>query len=468
MNRARILLNQAFSSAFLAATAFGSPATSMSDGGADPPEALRKALDARFALFTGEVAATRSFVGPTGLSRTVSLTGRFCGETALMVDLGDSDGVVVRDTAGNPASTSSQTPRQYLRYGRFQWIKEVGKSVAEAFPVEGARGAPDYRVLGLLPWVPRAPLEDVLGSDFYDRDKISSYEESREGSLQVVTARLRNGDVQRWYIDPARGWSVTKSQYLAGGRDVQMECTTEVAEFDGYWYPTRIQYTRNGASAPKDIYDQYEVTKAEFNRPQHPRDITPETIGIVPGETPVQGHSVRDGALAFGPAGFFDGQGFVSADEFLERQRAARAANPQPPVPGQPPGAAKPEAASGKEMRTHFVPESEWEAYTRKFIETHKLDEGQQNAALAILKDCQERGRSYVDSRRERFEQLEKDKAGLAKLASEERAKRAAALERRERDLRRPVDQIFERQLKPRLEKLLTAKQREATRGKGQ
>lgn len=425
------------------------------------PESLRRAIDARRKLVTGELTLECTRELPSGPIHTTTQSGRFAGANSVCTDRGDRDGVVVLDTSGAPAKTSTQTPRSYLRDGDKGWIKEEGAKGGEMFPTAGGAMAPEWRALGLSSGTIYAPLEQYVERELENPALIAEYSETADGAQRLVTACLKGGGEYRWWIDPARGWSVTRCQFHFDGR-LSAECRVDLGQFDGVWFPARVRSFRGPAGQQKET--EYVIRTATFNRPEHAQRLTPETIGIIPNETPLIGHVVENGMLRQVGSGFYDGQGFVTFEEHLSRRKAAREA-----AGGGAATAGTVGVATGQvQPRVKFVPESEWEAYTRKFIETHKLDEGQRNAALAILKDCQERGRSYVDSRRERFEQLEKDKAGLGKLSGEERTKRTTLLDQRERDLRRPIDQIFERQLKPRLEKLLTARQREAAQSKGE
>ena len=104
--------------------------------------------------------------------------------------------------------------------------------------------------------------------------------------------------------------------------------------------------------------------------------------------------------------------------------------------------------------------EGEWERYVREFIERYQLDDAQKQRALAILKDCQEQARNYLARRQSTLDRLdeeakklagEKDKIEELKKINEQRAK-----------ITETVTQIFEKRLKPRLERLPTTAQRQA------
>jgi hypothetical protein len=113
-------------------------------------------------------------------------------------------------------------------------------------------------------------------------------------------------------------------------------------------------------------------------------------------------------------------------------------------------------AAGGKNF------ESQWEAYVRQFIERHKLDEGQQQKAHAVLKDCQGMANRRMRRAQSRIEHIEKQIAELnSRGAGDERNRQQIArLQQYQARLLAPIDEIFEKRLKPRLDGLLTTAQR--------
>jgi hypothetical protein len=105
--------------------------------------------------------------------------------------------------------------------------------------------------------------------------------------------------------------------------------------------------------------------------------------------------------------------------------------------------------------------ESKWDAYVEDFIKKYDLTDGQAQKARDILKDCKGQAARYASKAEtrtelydEQMEKLKKDakanKDAIAKL-TEAKAKLLA-----------PIDTIFEKQLKPRLDKLPTRAQRAA------
>lgn len=151
---------------------------------------------------------------------------------------------------------------------------------------------------------------------------------------------------------------------------------------------------------------------------------------------------------------------------------AERGAPPPPPRPrpGLPESGGVQPSHGGEKKEAEVPkgkaePESRWEQYTREFIERYRLDPGQTQKALDILKDCKEQAGSYLRGKGAQIEALDKrieSSKAEAGPDAKERSKVLSELTEARAKLIEPVDQIFEKQLKPRLEKLPTRAQRQA------
>jgi hypothetical protein len=120
--------------------------------------------------------------------------------------------------------------------------------------------------------------------------------------------------------------------------------------------------------------------------------------------------------------------------------------------------APEPQPASQPASQPALIPnrvDDEWEKYTRDFIERHRLDKEQSAAAWRILRNCQEQRTRYLRSKRDRLAALEEQ------LRSKKSAEDGGRLMRELAELKKPVERIFEEQLKPRLDGLLTRRQRD-------
>lgn len=111
--------------------------------------------------------------------------------------------------------------------------------------------------------------------------------------------------------------------------------------------------------------------------------------------------------------------------------------------------------------------ESQWEAYVREFIQRYQLDEGQSQRATAILKDCQELARRQIQRRRPELERLDKKLLSLGQSKDGDKLKELTEINQRRTKLLEPINEIFEKQLKPRLERLPTRAQRQAAEEAG-
>jgi hypothetical protein len=129
------------------------------------------------------------------------------------------------------------------------------------------------------------------------------------------------------------------------------------------------------------------------------------------------------------------------------------------PRPGTSPRDAQ-RAQSGD--RSRATPESAWEKYVREFITKYQLNDEQTQKANAVLEDCQAQAERYKIGRKEQIERLDKQIEELKESKDKNKAKQLAELTEKRKSMLEPIDQIFERQLKPRLERLPTRAQRRA------
>jgi hypothetical protein len=104
--------------------------------------------------------------------------------------------------------------------------------------------------------------------------------------------------------------------------------------------------------------------------------------------------------------------------------------------------------------------EGEWEKYVREFIARYQLNDAQKQRAEIVLKSCQEQAASYMAKRKASLEAIDKR---IEELKGEkDSAQEVRKLTERKTKMLEPVQQIFEKRLKPRLERLPTRAQRAA------
>lgn len=119
----------------------------------------------------------------------------------------------------------------------------------------------------------------------------------------------------------------------------------------------------------------------------------------------------------------------------------------RPPVPAR-----RRRSSRQSETAEGFAPINAWQAYVESFITRYGLDAGQARSARSILAEISERARAYEQRTAKQVGRLERQ------LRQADR-QTAAALRKQRDQLRQPLVQLF-RELKQRLEGLLTAAQR--------
>jgi len=204
-----------------------------------------------------------------------------------------------------------------------------------------------------------------------------------------------------------------------------------------------------------------------------PTSTPPKSSGASPAPPPSAapktgpaGH--RAGATPSGPQAGpprggtpIDEKGREAALARLEELRRMKD-NPSGPAPAPGvKGRTMPTGAPGADF------EGQWDAYVRDFIQRYKLDEEQQQRAFEILKQCKEEARAYVHRRKSTIEDLDRRIQALSGSGDKEKVTELRKLNEKKTKLLAPVNMIFEKRLKPRLEKLPTRAQREAAEAAG-
>ena len=385
------------------------------------PDVLVKAHEARMAPRTGYLEYEQVLRMGGNAEEKSRFTARFAGEDLYLVNMGDADGVVLRQPDGTPllgVNGACVPQMSVVRYSRDEyWTRRENDPGLNLLEVEQSPPFLDPRQMGLH-WSP-SPFEHPLRrlKDMRENsDPAARYRvESRRG-LSIVTCEtvqdhpVRNRSLMVWTIDERRGNSISQIELLeqigdgALRRLCQLECQNEL--FDGYWWPRRIESRCEGTGFSTSI----EFTHVEFDRPDHPDVIDPDLLGVPPG--------AMVSTSRFSPrrqSGRYLGAGeVISEDEFqhiksnydldavkawAEKTMSNRGAYP-----------AWWEDASGRfglEGVEH-KPDA-WEAYVRRWIlkrsngEAYKLaeplTEKQKTAAWAVLADCRKRAHPIVEKR---------------------------------------------------------------------
>ncbi|HMQ16043.1 MAG TPA: hypothetical protein PKC49_08730, partial [Phycisphaerae bacterium] len=412
-----------------------------------PPDALLRFERARAALQSGVVECSRETrgvdtAGGGGEFRLFTYaTARFGLQDAIWLHRGDAEGVTLRDEAGNPAATS---PLARLRAGGRVWEDERGAGMRVSCFTPGAGRVPDARTFGVGAAMSQLDLAQALWKDADAGGR--TYRETVRDGLHIVTADAAGESIE-WWIDPSRGWNAVRVVTRRQGH-VAVEARIALRQFDEVWFPEAIEFFRSGWKGGKEPCEVLRVYSAEFNSPDHPLEFKPEDIGITPGTFVVQLDAQRREA----GYGSYDGNEFLTFAERRARAEAAKAAS----------GGAEPAGRSAAERYAAALrAETEWEAYTRRFIERYRFIDEQAEQAWRICRTCQDSALDYARRHEQPLAQLREQ---LSRQAAEPDGRRRAqaALDARLLSIANRVQDIFDNQLKPRLEKLPTREQRRA------
>lgn len=292
--------------------------------------------------------------------------------------------------------------------------------------------------------------------------RVIRWEETRNGDICEVTGHTNSGGRIQWVINAAKGWNVEQLTFELG--DLKQEAVCVLREFDGVWFPETTDYFMNG-----ELLETVQIRSASLNKPADRDRFTLSDMGAESGApisvqppSPRAGESLRwngedicsdekwqkdlkEGKRQWGPMlrrMFVDGEPYSSPYETEEQ--------------------VKQRELDRKQMitRRHMTRDRGlWEEYVRKFIARYQLDEAQSTQAKKILDMCQKRADEIISKKKVEFLNAINE-IHAAKNAND--AERVDRLEKRVAELRAPIEEIFERELKPRLDSLPTRAQRKA------
>lgn len=421
------------------------------------PPALELVLQQRSALHTGLIDFRHWHGSPAAEYR---FRARIAGEDSTLENRGDVNGELSgRTVRTNPADdevwyvSNLYTPALVWENGCY------GVFGANAKERDGLNFAPwSYRSLGLsfdsLAGDPDTLLSTILGN------QSAHFEEGQADEVYIVSATTPDRRVE-WHLDPERGWNPVRVRLIQEG-EIQGESVTRLQKVGGEWYAQSVEFFGVGGEPGRTKTQQFVLDSVEFNRPEHPTSLTPNDIGVEVGAN-------VDWRFAGGSQTvlFWDGRSAIPQEEFQEKLRN-----------GEVKYSSRGQAQIAKFDEQQHTPahqrallqaialspapvESEWEAYTRLFIQRYKLDREQEAAAFRILRDCQQQAQGYVRKVKPEFEMIEKRRAELIAMDNlpEDAMHEIAQASRK---LMGPLDQVFEDHLKPRLAKIPTTKQRAA------
>lgn len=455
--------------------------SSAADSGVAIPKSIEAFRQSRYALFSGTVEwQQESAMKLPG--RIFNFTNRYaaCGDR-IFEELGDQEGWVQWNTADK--RPVSRYPHLYLENAdgvytsretdpSFEWWKPTRAPARQ----EPTRPTPlefkDVRFIGMHPAATtgfqeraNAPLLlEQVGEGVPVEPPRVRWSEKVENGKYVATAEMER-HVIRWVIDPERGWNAERIEVLDRAGSVTSEVRCRLRQFDGVWFPESVEHYHNGILGTRIV-----VSSAQFNRPDDPVEFGPNDIRVEAGFNVVpQNFKTASGY----PVLIWDGQQALESDEWRELVRTgARQYGPilaEAHRRGGPPES--PYATDGERARASAVHRemrlrsdqakglSLWERYVAEFIQQHSLNADQTQKAQTILRSCQEEGQDYLNRRRNDFARAQR---AIETARQSGDAQELARADEKLRELRKPIDAIFEERLKPRLNRLLTTAQRAA------
>jgi hypothetical protein len=350
-------------------------------------------------------------------------------------DRGDLSGVFQYDEDGVPQITS--TRGGLIRQNGEVWSHLKGMLVAKHWKDQNVEEWRlrigrfyDIRSLGLIT---QFPSNRFMGTDdVFGLIGTEITEEINEDGVHVLRAVQDEGPTWVWHINPNKGWNPEKVA-IEYGEDNEVSVISKLSQSpNGTWFPKMCSFYVSG-----ELQKVIEVESATFDDATL-KQIKPNDIGI------------EAGTIIFVPTGehIWDGQEIVTAEEWSAAVKSG-IKKPGPSI----------EYAwkHGTEHLVRMEPVkkkltlSEWEKYVANFIRHYRLDDEQQQKAWQVHGRCKEQAQNYLRKKADDIVRLD------TQIASD--AKNPQLLERRD-NLRKPIDDIFENYLKPRLDSILTREQK--------
>lgn len=267
---------------------------------------------------------------------------------------------------------------------------------------------------------------------------------------------MRQGAAENvFWIDPKRHYAITRVQTYWSGQ-LRFEARSRLKRFGDVWFPETVEFYRfdhdNMATPAKVVC----VRAAKFNTPDLPDDLSPADIGITPDHTiQVCDRSGREVGTARWTGKELVGFGdFRTADpEDLSRGLVLASAGGAEPVAGD--VVVRP----AERVRTRL---SAWEKYTLDFVDRYRLDRQQAERAWLILWQSQTDTQRVLTAEKGAAETIERLASRLPKANGQQRSALREQIRQLSDRLEQRIEAIFQKRLKPGLERLPTRAQRRA------
>lgn len=386
-------------------------------------------------------------------ARELFFTSLIAGNDVLSMERGDSEGVVSRAPDGKPARYSP-SPRQLLRSGDDVWDYQQHALDASLRPVGATQLPPDLRSLGASPTIDPRGIAEVLALQVAPK-----YSEARDGRYRVLNARIRETTTVSWRFDPDCDGNPVRVTWH-DDKGVVAETRTTYSKSGDTWFPEVVTAYSRDYKDGKEPAEIVRIRSVVINDPEQPKRLGPRDLGMEAGVS-VGKYDSSGGP----PASFkFDGEKLVTYAEFDERIRAGEL-KIGPKVDAELTRLMElPQNAAAKRV-TREGETDPWYQYTNKVIERYALTGEQIQKARLICHECQERRNAFLAAKKDILDAAQKT-ATTARRADEPDWEMVEKADAKFADLLKPVTEIFENQLKPRLEKLPTRAQRAAAQAR--
>jgi hypothetical protein len=251
------------------------------------------------------------------------------------------------------------------------------------------------------------------------------------------------------------------------------------------WFPQQVDFYSPRYIDGRLPYQALSVSAKTINQPGDPTELTPADIGLEVGMKVYVADGRQTQTL------YWDGKNAVPREELLRRvergeleyghtvrealreEREGTTTQPIWPIEPVPAGASPPHTPDEplppwkpgelNKQAAGSMYESEWERYTRLFIEKYRLNDDQTQKAWSILRSCQALAESHMTRHQTQMSELDRRLAEARRRTDQAQASaELARLTQQREKLLQPINDIFEQQLEPRLDKLPTRPQREA------
>jgi len=429
------------------------------------PPALRAFQEARETL-VGEI---EWLVEPEGdPDKALRFVNRYARNGDFIFEaLGDKDGWTrfVPETGEG----WDRHPQLYLINSDGVWHTEVGKLFCTYWktdkndkpPCESAvRALRDIRGAGAYATSHSLAFGKVLDAiDGQQNDPVTEWNEQIDGPVHVITGTTRSGATITWYINAERDWNAERIEYRTSY--AQWDMVASLRQWDGVWFPEETRYYVNGKLKEKVV-----VTHAKLDQTKAARSFQPDDIGIESGY-PVMAQNLPP---ASGPnLRRWGGDRIITHAEYVKEVKANPAKlNPKLREqwsgtyhdPYLTPTQQQAMKADSRARLTHYylhLHEGVWERYVREFIQRYKLNDEQSQKAWLLLLECQRKADTLVSRDRAKMTRLLNAWLQAREAGDKSEVERLSARFTR---LRKPIDDLFSKRLKPGLERLPTRAQR--------